>query len=89
MVRDGALSIDSKQVVIPPVRQFLSVDVKSDREQYQPREEGTLTITTRDADGHAVPAEIALGITDQSVKYIQADYAGDHDSSITEPNVVS
>jgi uncharacterized protein YfaS (alpha-2-macroglobulin family) len=77
MVRDGALSIDSKQVVIPPVRQFLSVDVKSDREQYQPREEGTLTISTRDADGHAVPAEIALGITDQSVKYIQADYAGD------------
>ena len=77
MVKDGAISIDSKQVVIPPVRQFLSVDVKSDREQYQPREEGTLTITTRDADGHAVPAEIALGITDQSVKYIQADYAGD------------
>ncbi|HYX41136.1 MAG TPA: alpha-2-macroglobulin family protein, partial [Pyrinomonadaceae bacterium] len=77
MVSDAQLFADQKQVVVPPVEQFLSVDVKADREQYQPREEGTLAITTRDANGKPVAAEIALGLFDESVKYIQQDYAGD------------
>jgi len=63
--------------VVTPVQHFLSVDVKADRDQYQPREEGTLSITTRDTNGKAVSAEIALGLIDESVKYIQQDYAGD------------
>jgi alpha-2-macroglobulin len=77
MVSDGYLSVDTKQVVVPPVEQFLSVAVKPDREQYQPREEGTLAVNTRDANGKPVAAEIALGLMDESVKYIQQDYAGD------------
>jgi len=77
MVSDTQLFVDTKQVIVPPVQQFLSVDVKADREQYQPREEGSFSITTRDANGKAVAAEIALGLIDESVKYIQQDYAGD------------
>ena len=77
MVSDAQLFMDTKQVIVPPVEHFLSVDVKADREQYQPREEGTLSITTRDANGKPVSAEIALGLFDESVKYIQQDYAGD------------
>ncbi|MDX6290075.1 MAG: alpha-2-macroglobulin, partial [Blastocatellia bacterium] len=44
---------------------------------YQPREEGSLSITARDVNGKPVAAEIALGLIDESVKYIQQDYAGD------------
>ena len=77
MVSDATWFMDTKPVVVPPVEQFLAVAVKADREQYQPREEGTLSITTKDADGHAISTEVALGLTDESVKYIQADYAGD------------
>ena len=77
MVSDAQLSFDSKQVVVPPTDQFLAVDVKADREQYQPREEGTLSITTRDANGKPVSTEVALGLIDESVNYIQQDYAGD------------
>jgi uncharacterized protein YfaS (alpha-2-macroglobulin family) len=77
MVRDTQLFVDSKQIIVPPARQFLSVSVKADREQYQPREEGTLTITTRDHMGQPVPAEVALGLVDESVFYIQEDLAGD------------
>jgi uncharacterized protein YfaS (alpha-2-macroglobulin family) len=51
--------------------------VKADREQYEPREEGTLWITTKDVDGRPVATEVALGLIDESVKYIQQDYAGD------------
>jgi uncharacterized protein YfaS (alpha-2-macroglobulin family) len=77
MISDAQLFAATKQLVVPPVQQFLTVDVKSDREQYEPREEGTLWITTKDVDGRPVAAEVALGLIDESVKYIQQDYAGD------------
>lgn len=77
MVSDTQLFVDNKQVVVPPVRNFLNVEVKSDRKQYQPREEGTLTITTRDHEGKPVSAEVSLGLVDESVFYIQQDYSTD------------
>jgi uncharacterized protein YfaS (alpha-2-macroglobulin family) len=77
LISDANVYHDSKEVVVPPVQQFLTIDVKSDREQYQPREEGTLSISAKDVNGKPVAAEIALGLVDESVKYIQQDYAGD------------
>jgi len=77
MVSDGECYVDSKEIIVPPVKQFLKVNVKSDREEYQPRQEGTLTISTTDHDGKPISAEVALGLVDESVYYIQQDYAGD------------
>ncbi|HWF88035.1 MAG TPA: alpha-2-macroglobulin family protein [Pyrinomonadaceae bacterium] len=77
MISGAAAYSDTKQVVVPPVERFLDVAVKADREQYQPREEGTLAISAKDAHGRPVSAEIALGLVDESVKYIQQDYAAD------------
>ncbi len=77
MVADANWFMDTKQVVVPPVEQFLTVAVNADREQYQPREEGTLSVSAKDVNGRPVSAEIALGLIDESVKYIQQDYAGD------------
>ena len=76
-VMDLGLHVDIKELIVPPVERFLNVDVKSDREQYRPREEGTLSITTTDADGKPVAAEVSLGLVDESVYSIQDDYAGD------------
>src|SRR4030095_2374518 len=77
MISDGQAFSDTKQVVVPPVERFLNVAVKADREQYQPQEEGTLFVNAKDSKGLPVSAEIALGLVDESVKYIQQDYAGD------------
>jgi hypothetical protein len=77
LVSDRQIFTDQKQVVVPPTKNFISVDVKSDREQYQPREEGTFTITTRDDHDQLIAAEVAFGLVDESVYYIQSDYAGD------------
>jgi uncharacterized protein YfaS (alpha-2-macroglobulin family) len=76
-VSDLQLQTDVKELVVPPVERFINVDVKGDREQYKPREEGTLSITTTDADGKPVAAEVTLGLVDESVYSIQEDYAGD------------
>ncbi|MBI3948971.1 MAG: alpha-2-macroglobulin [Acidobacteria bacterium] len=77
MVSDRQIFMDTEQVIVPPVEHFLKVEVKSDRQEYQPREEGTLTVTTRDHDGKPGAAEVSLGLVDDSVYYIQQDYAGD------------
>ncbi|MBI3192410.1 MAG: alpha-2-macroglobulin, partial [Pedosphaera parvula] len=77
MVSDRQFHLDTKQIVVPPTKNFLTVEVKPDREQYQPREEGTLVVTTKNDAGQPVSAEVALGLVDESVYYIQGDYAGD------------
>ncbi|PAW86570.1 MAG: hypothetical protein B9S33_07795 [Pedosphaera sp. Tous-C6FEB] len=77
MVADKQVHMDTKQVIVPPTKHFLTVDVKPDRAQYQPREDGTLLVTARDHDGKPVAAEVAVGLVDESVYYIQSDYAGD------------
>jgi len=76
-VFDRELSTDNERVVVPPVEQFLKVEVKADREQYEPRQEGTVTVTTRDANGKPVSAEVALAVSDEAVTAIQQDLAGD------------
>ncbi|HEX2121857.1 MAG TPA: alpha-2-macroglobulin family protein, partial [Thermoanaerobaculia bacterium] len=74
---DRTFSTDTERIVVPPVEHFLNVDVKADREQYEPRQEGTLTVTTRDVDGKPVSAEVALAVSDEAVTAIQQDMAGD------------
>jgi uncharacterized protein YfaS (alpha-2-macroglobulin family) len=71
------ITTDTERVVVPPVEHFLTVDVKADRAQYEPRQEGTLTVTTRDADGKPVAAEVAVALADEAVTAIQTDPAGD------------
>ncbi len=77
MVSDRQLFLDTKQVIVPPSKNFLTVDVQPDRPQYQPQNEGQFLITTRDYEGKPVSAEVAFSLVDESVFYIQSDYAGD------------
>ena len=77
MVSDRQMFTDTKQVIVPPTKHFLTVDVKPDRPQYQPQNEGQFIVTTRDHEGKPVAAEVAFSLVDESVFYIQSDYAGD------------
>ncbi|MEE8268762.1 MAG: alpha-2-macroglobulin family protein, partial [Nitrospinaceae bacterium] len=77
MVSDHQIYSDRKQVVVPPVKNFLNVSVKLDRDQYQPQEEGTLTVTARNHKGKPVSAEVSVGLVDEAVYYIQKDLAQD------------
>ena len=77
MVSDHQIYQDTKQVVVPPVKNFLDVSVQLDRDQYQPRVEGTLTVTARNHKGEPVSAEVSVGLVDESVYYIQKELAMD------------
>jgi uncharacterized protein YfaS (alpha-2-macroglobulin family) len=73
----GDALVDVKEVVVPPVKQFLTVDVTPEKGEILPGAEGTLTVRTRTHDGEPVSAEVALALVDDSVAAIQSDYAGD------------
>jgi uncharacterized protein YfaS (alpha-2-macroglobulin family) len=77
MAHDGQMFADSKEVIVPPVDEYLNIEVAADRSQYQPGEEGTFTIKATDHDGKPARAEVAIAVVDESVTYIQQDYAGD------------
>lgn len=76
-VLNREIATDSERIVVPPSEHFIDVEVKSDREQYQPRDEGSVTITTRDEQGKPVAAEVALSVADEAVTAIQQELAGD------------
>lgn len=76
-VGDRQLYTDSKQIIVPPAEHFLNVEATSNKTEYEPREEAEFTISTKDAAGKPVAAEIAFSLIDESVSYIQKDYAGD------------
>ncbi|HEX3581711.1 MAG TPA: alpha-2-macroglobulin family protein, partial [Thermoanaerobaculia bacterium] len=50
---------------------------KPDRTEYEPRQQGTVLVSTRDVDGRPVRAEVALAVTDDAVSAIQSDLAPD------------
>jgi uncharacterized protein YfaS (alpha-2-macroglobulin family)/tetratricopeptide (TPR) repeat protein len=76
-VYDRTIDTQTLRIVVPPVEQFLDVQVKADRSDYEPRQQGTLTITTRDASGKPVPSEVAISVSDEAVTAIEQDLAGD------------
>ncbi len=71
------LKTNSLQVIVPPAEKFLNIKVTSDKLVYQPQEEGTFDVAVTDKDGKPVSAEIAMGLTDAAVYYIQGEFAPD------------
>lgn len=65
------------RLAVQRAQQKLRVAVTSDKDKYAPGEAATYTITTRDYQGRAVPAEVALGVVDASIYAIQPDNAPD------------
>ena len=72
-----ALYTQSKILKVPPFDKALTVEVKSDHDDYKPHGKGTVTITTKDSEGRPVAAEVALSVSDESVTAIAQDMAGD------------
>ncbi len=77
MVSNHELFMEQKEIVVPPERNFLEIEVTADSEGYQPGEKGSYTLQATDWQGEPVSAEISLGLIDESVYYIQPDFASD------------
>lgn len=71
------VSSDSEKVTVPPVQEFLNVQVTPDKPHYQPREKAIVDISVTNHEGQPVEGEVSLAVFDESVTYIQQDIAGD------------
>ena len=72
--RDKVL-FQQKAISVPPVDEILTVKIESDKKEYQPRSKGQFVVRTLDHKGKPVPAQVSLGVTDESVYYIQGEMA--------------
>ncbi len=77
MVSGFKLQSTSQRIRVPFLHGSLKVKLEPDREEYLPRQKGTWRVTTLDASGSPVAAEVALGVADDSIYAIQKDYARD------------
>jgi uncharacterized protein YfaS (alpha-2-macroglobulin family) len=76
-VAEFRVEADREELSVPPTRQILDLRLAADREEYRPGEKGIFTVTSRDAEGKPVSAEIALAVADESVFAIQGELAED------------
>jgi uncharacterized protein YfaS (alpha-2-macroglobulin family) len=75
LVSGKRFSTQEKQLLISVSDRKLQVEVKPDKDRYQPRERATYAISTRDADGKPVPAQVSLGVVDESIYAIEGESA--------------
>ncbi len=64
-------------ILVSPLHQFLSVELQTDQEVYQPGETATITVQTRSANGAPVSAEVSLGVVDEAIYLLQPDTTPD------------
>lgn len=76
-VAAGRVEEVREEVIVPPVEQFLTVDVGFESDTYEPRDKGVVVVKTRDHHGNPVAAEVGVAVIDASVLAIQGDYSAD------------
>ena len=77
MVADRQGFSAQKELVVPPVRQFLDVEVTHASATYMPGERGRLDVAVRDHAGRPVAVDLSIAVVDEALAYIQGDYGGD------------
>ncbi len=77
VVQDYEVAQAQTEVIVPPTRQLLKLNVKSDKATYKPGETGTFQISARDWSGAPARAEVSLALIDASLFYIQSDSTPD------------
>ncbi|MBC7473976.1 MAG: hypothetical protein H7263_06760, partial [Candidatus Sericytochromatia bacterium] len=77
MIRHNQLFMENREIFVPPAKQFLKVELSTDKKEYLPGDNATMTVKTTNSDGKPVPAEVSLSLVDSSVYYIQEDVSED------------
>lgn len=77
-VNNGSFYNGSKSVMVIPDSKFLNVSINTDKPNYKPKEEGTVSIKVTDNNGNAVSnAEVSIGVIDESIYAIKQDATKD------------
>ncbi|MCK4667960.1 hypothetical protein KAU33_14485, partial [Candidatus Dependentiae bacterium] len=73
IIKDNKINSKVKNLVVPPKKKFLSINVNSDKKTYKPGEDAEFKITVKDGNGKPVICELSMGVVDASLYYIQEE----------------
>ncbi len=74
-IYDGELYSLTRSVVVPPASAFLNVSISSDKEQYEPGDEGVFKFKVTNNKGKPVSAELAISVVDEKIYSISPEIA--------------
>ncbi|MCA9178230.1 MAG: alpha-2-macroglobulin [Planctomycetales bacterium] len=69
-IADGNVYTEMKEIVVPPEKRVLNVEVTPSAEEYLPGEEATVQVRLTDHTGENFVGTTALAIYDKSVEYV-------------------
>jgi uncharacterized protein YfaS (alpha-2-macroglobulin family) len=69
-VSDAKVHTVAREVVVPPEKRILNVEVDPSSERYKPGEEATVNVKVTDHDGEPFVGSTVLSVYDRSVEYI-------------------
>ncbi len=69
-VSGGKVYNETREIVVPPEKRILSVEVVANRKEYKPGEDATVKVKLTDASGEPFVGSTVLTVYDKSVEYI-------------------
>jgi len=69
-VADGKVYTEAREIVVPPEKRVLKVDVLPSKAEYKPGEQGTVKLRLTDNNGEPFRGSAVVSIYDKSVEYI-------------------
>ena len=76
-IRDSVLYQATKVLKVPPAQQQLQVQITPTRDVFQPQQNAEYDVTTRDAAGKPVSANLSFGVVDEAIYSLYPDLSGD------------
>jgi uncharacterized protein YfaS (alpha-2-macroglobulin family) len=76
-LKDGQLYQASQQIKVPPVQQQLQVEIKRNKDVFQPQQPADYDVYVRDYRGSPVSADLSFGVVDEAIYSIYPDTSGD------------
>jgi len=75
VVRDKRFATQRRRIRVSVEERRLQVTVKPDKPRYRPGEKATYQLRTADWRGRPLPAELSIGVVDESIYAIQSEMA--------------
>jgi uncharacterized protein YfaS (alpha-2-macroglobulin family) len=76
-MKDSTLFQATKTIKVPPAQQRLQVEITPAKDIFQPQQTVAYDVSTRDASGKPVSADVAVGVVDEAIYSLYPDISGD------------
>jgi len=73
-IADARVHQEARRICVPPEDKVVRLDVRTDKDEYRPGEEATVSVDALSPTGEPADVQLCLSAFDRSVLYIQDEY---------------